>query len=158
MFIGHSLAAAIGWATLFALLYFAFTRYRAGTVLIWLGVVSHWVLDFVSHRPDMPLYPGGPGVGLGLWNSVLATVVVEGLMYAIGVWIYIRVTHAKDRIGRVGFSDIRCGRGGVIRRKHSEPAAAGCEGDGNCRDPVHMVIDFVGVVGRQTSGAEVRLN
>lgn len=96
----HSLVAAIGWATLFALLYFAFTRYRAGAVLIWLGVVSHWVLDFVSHRPDMPLYPGGPRLGLGLWNSVLATVVVEGLMYAIGVWIYLRVTRAKDRIGR----------------------------------------------------------
>lgn len=96
----HSLVAAIGWATLFALLYFAFTRYRAGTVLIWLGVVSHWVLDFTSHRPDLPLYPGGPRVGLGLWNSVLATAVVEGLMYAIGVWIYIRVTRAKDGIGR----------------------------------------------------------
>jgi hypothetical protein len=100
----HSLVAAVGWATLFALLYFAFTRYLAGTVLIWLGVVSHWVLDFISHRPDLPLYPGGPRVGLGLWNSVLATVVVEGLMYAVGVWIYIRVTRAKDGIGRWGLT------------------------------------------------------
>jgi hypothetical protein len=100
--ISHSLVAAIGWATLFALLYYVVTHYRAGAVVIWFGVVSHWVLDFVTHRPDLPLYPGGPRVGLGLWNSVLATVVVEGLMYAAGIWIYLRVTRAKDRIGKWG--------------------------------------------------------
>lgn len=100
--ISHSLVGAICWATLFALLYYVLTRYRAGTVLIWLGVVSHWVLDYASHRPDMPLYPGGPRLGLGLWNSILATVIVEGLMYAAGIWIYLRVTRAKDRRGRWG--------------------------------------------------------
>ena len=93
--ISHSLLAAIGWATLFALLYYAVKRYRAGAVLIWIGVVSHWLLDFVVHRPDLPLYPGGPRLGLGLWNSILATVIVEGLMYAAGVWIYLRVTERK---------------------------------------------------------------
>jgi hypothetical protein len=100
--ISHSLLAAIGWATLFALLYYAVKRYRAGVVLIWIGVVSHWVLDFVVHRPDLPLYPGGPRLGLGLWNSILATVIVEGLMYAAGVWVYLRVTRAKDGIGKWG--------------------------------------------------------
>jgi len=50
----------------------------------------------------MPLYPGGPRLGLGLWNSILATVIVEGLMYAVGIWIYLRVTRAKDGIGRWG--------------------------------------------------------
>jgi hypothetical protein len=100
--ISHSLLAAIGWATLFALLYYAVKRYRAGAVLIWIGVVSHWVLDFVVHRPDLPLYPGGPRLGLGLWNSIFATVIVEGLMYAAGIWIYLRVTRAKDGIGKWG--------------------------------------------------------
>jgi hypothetical protein len=100
--ISHSLVAAIGWATLFAMLYYVFSRYRAGAVLIWVGVVSHWVLDWITHRPDMPLYPGGPRLGLGLWNSVAATVIVEGLIYAVGVWIYVRVTRAKDRVGRWG--------------------------------------------------------
>jgi membrane-bound metal-dependent hydrolase YbcI (DUF457 family) len=100
--ISHSLVAAIGWATLFALLYYGFTHYAAGAILIWVGVVSHWVLDFVSHRPDMPLYPDGPRFGLGLWNSTLATVIVEGLMYAIGVGIYLRVTRAKDGVGKWG--------------------------------------------------------
>jgi hypothetical protein len=100
--ISHSLAAAIGWATLFALLYFLITRYDKGAILIWVGVVSHWVLDWVSHGPDMPLYPGGPRLGLGLWNSITATVIVEGLMYVIGVGIYLRVTRPKDGIGRWG--------------------------------------------------------
>ena len=100
--ISHSLVAAIGWATLFALLYFMVTRYSRGALLIWAGVVSHWVLDWISHRADMPLYPDGPRFGLGLWNSIAATVIVEGLMYAIGVWIYLRVTRPKDGIGKWG--------------------------------------------------------
>jgi hypothetical protein len=101
--ISHSLVAAIGWATLFALLYYVTKRYGRGALLIWVGVVSHWVLDWISHRPDMPLYPDGPRFGLGLWNSVIATATVEGLMFAIGVAIYLRVTRAKDGIGKWGF-------------------------------------------------------
>ena len=100
--ISHSLIATIGWATLFAAVYYFVKRYIVGAVVIWIGVVSHWVLDFVTHRPDMPLYPGGPLMGLGLWNSPVATVVVEGLMYAVGVWIYLRVTRARDGVGKWG--------------------------------------------------------
>jgi hypothetical protein len=66
-------------------------------------VVSHWVLDFITHVPDMPLYPGGPKFGLGLWNWVSATVAVEMVMFAIGVWIYMKATRPRDRIGRWGF-------------------------------------------------------
>ncbi len=100
--LSHSLVGAICWATIFALLYYFFIHYRRGAVVIWIGVVSHWALDFVVHRPDLPLYPGGPRLGLGLWKSILATVIVEGLMYAAGIWIYLRVTRAKDRIGTWG--------------------------------------------------------
>ena len=100
--ISHSLLAAVGWATLFALTYYVLARYSRGSVVIWIGVVSHWVLDWISHRPDMPLYPGGTRFGLGLWNSIVATVIVEGVMFAIGVWIYLRVTRPKDRIGKWG--------------------------------------------------------
>jgi hypothetical protein len=41
--------------------------------------------------------------GLGLWNSIARTMIVELLMFAIGVWLYIRTTRAKDRIGRYAF-------------------------------------------------------
>src|SRR2546425_6994949 len=50
----------------------------------------------------MPLYPGSPRVGLGLWNSVAGTVIVEGLMFAAGTWIYLRETRARDTAGRYG--------------------------------------------------------
>lgn len=82
------------------LIYHLFTRYWPGTVVIWAGVVSHWVLDWITHRPDMPLYPGGPKYGLGLWNSIPGTLVVGLTMFAIGVWLYARTRRAWDRIGR----------------------------------------------------------
>ena len=102
--ISHSLLATLGWAVGFALAYFALTRYLTGAVVIALGVVSHWILDAVSHRPDMPLYPGGETlVGLGLWNSVSGTVIVEGLMFTGGVWAYATATRPRDRTGRYAF-------------------------------------------------------
>lgn len=99
----HSLLMLCVWATVFAGIYYAISRYRPGAVAIWICVVSHWVLDWVTHRPDMPLVPGGARYGLGLWNSVAGTMVVEILMFAIGVWMYARATRARDRIGRWAF-------------------------------------------------------
>jgi membrane-bound metal-dependent hydrolase YbcI (DUF457 family) len=99
----HSLLMCIVWATAFALIYYWIARYPPGWVAVWIGVVSHWILDWVTHRPDMPLYPGGPRFGLGLWNSIAGTLVVEILMFATGVWLYVRNTRARDRIGHYGF-------------------------------------------------------
>ncbi|MEO8499320.1 MAG: hypothetical protein ABI565_00295 [Vicinamibacteria bacterium] len=51
--------------------------------------VSHWFLDFITHRPDMPALPWGHAkFGLGLWNSVPLTVTVESLMYLGAVAFY----------------------------------------------------------------------
>jgi len=96
----HSLLMSLVWAMVYASLYYAVTREQAGTIAIWTGVVSHWVLDWITHRPDMPLYPGGPSLGLGLWNSIAGTMVVEIGMLAVGVWLYMRKTRARDRIGK----------------------------------------------------------
>jgi len=96
----HSLLMSVVWATGFALIYYGIARYGPGTAAIWIGVVSHWVLDWVSHRPDMPLYPGGPKYGLGLWNSIVGTMIVELVMLGVGVWLYVRTTRARDRVGR----------------------------------------------------------
>jgi len=95
----HSLALALVWAALLAGAYAAATRYAAGAAVLAAGVVSHWVLDAASHRADMPLWPGGPRVGLGLWNSVPATVAVEALLFAAGVGLYLATTRARDRTG-----------------------------------------------------------
>jgi membrane-bound metal-dependent hydrolase YbcI (DUF457 family) len=95
----HSLLMAIVWGVLFAAAYFAKTRYTAGALTLACGVVSHWLLDFFTHGADMPLYPGGPKVGLGLWNHPTATVIVEGAMFIAGLAIYVRATRPRDRTG-----------------------------------------------------------
>ena len=95
----HSLAAGAVWALLLAGGYYLLRRDGVGAGWIAALVVSHWILDFISHRPDMPLWPGGPKVGLGLWNSVPATLAVEFALFAGGIWLYLSATRARDRIG-----------------------------------------------------------
>ncbi|HEU5259851.1 MAG TPA: hypothetical protein VFU41_00360 [Gemmatimonadales bacterium] len=100
--ISHSLLTLIGWGALFALLYRMLAGYARGALVVALLVVSHWVLDFATHRPDLPLYPAGPRVGLGLWHSISGTVIVEGLMLAAGIASYAAATRPRDGIGRYG--------------------------------------------------------
>jgi hypothetical protein len=96
--ITHSLIGGFAWAAIFAGLWLALARgstppgaARSGTaVLLALGVLSHWVLDAISHRPDVPVLWHGPYVGLGLWNSVTATLGLELTMFAAGLALYVR--------------------------------------------------------------------
>lgn len=97
----HSLAAALVWAALFGGLYFFVTKYRRGALWFSLAILSHWILDFISHIPDMPLWPDGPKVGLGLWNSVPGTIAVEFSLFALCVFLYWRATAAKNIWGHV---------------------------------------------------------
>ena len=101
----HSLEALLAWAVAFGVIYKMRVRSSWREALILGGVVlSHWVLDVISHRPDMPLTLSGPErLGLGLWNSLPATLTVELLMFALGVALYVTMTRAKDRIGGIGF-------------------------------------------------------
>jgi hypothetical protein len=102
--ISHGLLAVVGWATLFASVYFGLTRYSNGALAIWFGVISHWLFDYIVHRPDLPLAVGSERLfGLGLWNKRWATIAVELLIFVLGVWIYMRQTRAKDKIGSYGF-------------------------------------------------------
>ena len=97
----HSLLMDVVWGLVFGGIYYAVTKYRAGGIAIFFGVVSHWVLDWVTHRPDMPLAPGlDTKLGLGLWNSVVGTRVVESILFIAGVWLYMRATRARDAVGR----------------------------------------------------------
>jgi hypothetical protein len=98
----RSLLMLAVWGALFAWVFRAPTRPRRALLLAAL-VVSHWVLDFITHRPDLPVYPGGPKVGLDLWASVPATVAIEVAMFVAGVWVYASCTRARDGIGRWGF-------------------------------------------------------
>jgi hypothetical protein len=100
----HSLVALCLWGAAFGGLYVAVRRVRVSTAFV-LGllVVSHWVLDVVTHRRDMPLTLHGPErVGLGLWFSVPGTLAVEFLVFGVGLALYFRATTARDRIGSYG--------------------------------------------------------
>ena len=101
--ISHSLLAATGWAALAAIAYWTLSRYRTGAIAVGGCVLSHWVLDWIVHRPDLPLYPGGPKAGLALWNSVPATLAVEALFFGTGVWLYGRSTRATSKGRQIGW-------------------------------------------------------
>src|SRR5438270_704934 len=77
--ISHGLVAVLGWATLYASVYFGFTRYIAGSIVIWIGVVSHWVMDFIVHRADLPLDARSRLVGLGVWNHRWLAIAIRSL-------------------------------------------------------------------------------
>jgi hypothetical protein len=100
----HSLLMNILWAALFASAYFLRRRYARGAWLLFGAVLSHWVLDVISHRPDMQLAPGVHTLfGFGLWNSIAATLILEGGFWLAAIVIYVRATRAKSRAGVYGF-------------------------------------------------------
>ena len=100
----HSLLMVVVWSVVVGGIYYVLRRYQRGAFVIAAAVISHWILDFIVHRPDLALRPGGEArVGLGLWNSWAASIVVEVLFFGYGVWIYLSSTRARDNIGRYGF-------------------------------------------------------
>lgn len=100
--VSHSLVMAAVWGAAAALLYWSVSRSARGALVVGALVPSHWLLDLVVHRPDLPLAFGDSAkVGLGLWSSLAATLLVEGAVFAIGLAIYLRSTRARDRTGTV---------------------------------------------------------
>ena len=92
------------WAVLFGAVYYALRRNVRSALVLATAVLSHWALDFIVHRPDLQLYPGGKTrLGLGVWNSLPASIALEVLFFGVGVWIYLSCTRACDRVGRYGF-------------------------------------------------------
>jgi hypothetical protein len=101
--ISHSLAMALVWGAVLGGLYFVLRRDARGAWVVGALVVSHWFLDLPMHRPDLPLWPGSDvKLGLGLWNSVPLTLLVELGLFAAGVAVYLRTTRARDRVGSWG--------------------------------------------------------
>jgi hypothetical protein len=97
----HSLVMCSAWAVAFGALYW--TRNRVAAIVLALVVLSHWVLDLIVHRPDLPLAPGSDmRLGLGLWHSAPGTLALELALFAIGLGLYVHATRAADGCGRYG--------------------------------------------------------
>jgi membrane-bound metal-dependent hydrolase YbcI (DUF457 family) len=110
----HSLVGAFLWALLLGGVYFLIRRSARNAVIVGAASLSHWFLDLLVHRPDLPLAPQSSTMfGFGLWNSFASTVIVEVALAAIGIWMYLRTTVAKDRIGSVGFWGLVVVLGGI---------------------------------------------
>lgn len=110
----HSLLAVLGWAIGLALIYFFTRGDTRGAIILGACVLSHWLLDALTHRPDLPLAPGSATrVGLGLWNHFTASVVLEGALFAVGIFFYARTAIAVDRLGRFAFWGLIIFLGGI---------------------------------------------
>ena len=102
--ISHSLLASIGYSVLFGALFYLVRRNWKGAIVVGACVLSHWMLDLITHRPDLPLGLGSTThVGLGLWNSFPGTLIVEVGLFVIAIVLYTRATIAKNKRGVIGF-------------------------------------------------------
>ena len=104
----HSLLAAIGWSVV------AFLVYRAvrpvpprAAAIVGVAIFSHWVLDFLVHRPDLPLYDNTAKVGLGLWNLPAVALGLEALLLFGAMWLFLR--HTARRTAMLVFGVVMLG-------------------------------------------------
>jgi hypothetical protein len=96
----HSLVGAIGWSVLFGGVYYFRRKLLRESIVVALLAFSHWLLDLITHRPDLPLLNNeSVKFGLGLWNSFWGTFVAEFGMFAAGVYLYSSSTTAKNKTG-----------------------------------------------------------
>jgi membrane-bound metal-dependent hydrolase YbcI (DUF457 family) len=101
----HSLIAAVAWSGLALAACKALPGRKGSTkaALVLAGAVfSHWVLDLVVHRPDLPLYDDTLKVGFGLWNYPVAAFGLEATLLFGGIVLYLRSTTSVSAIGQYG--------------------------------------------------------
>jgi len=97
----HSLLGVLIWALLFGAVYYFIKKDLKTSLILGILVLSHWILDLITHRPDLPLLLGSDSmlVGLGLWNSMVGTIILEGAIFIGGIYLYITATKVKNKVG-----------------------------------------------------------
>jgi len=102
----HSLLASALWAILaYVVFRWLLVRDRSVAVVVALAVFSHWILDLITHMPDLPLWSDGSmKFGLGLWNNAAAAFAVEAIFLVAALWLYLRATQASTALGKYGMS------------------------------------------------------
>ena len=100
----HSLVAAIVWSLLLSGIYRLTPRASNWTAAAFVGVAvfSHWVLDLLVHRPDLPLYDNTAKVGFGLWNFPVIAFLLEAAFLFGGIFYYLKKTSPTGTGGRYG--------------------------------------------------------
>lgn len=100
----HSLVAAIFWSVAVAVLVRLLPGVAPRSAAVWIGIAvfSHWVLEYLVHRPDLPLYDDTMKIGLGLWNYPAVALSLEAALLFGGMIMYLRVTKPINAIGRIG--------------------------------------------------------
>jgi len=100
----HSLVAALAWAVAGIILCRLLLGIRDWAAGLWIGmaVFSHWVLDFLVHRRDLPLYDDAAKVGLGIWNYPIIALCLEAFLLFGGMIMYLRRTRPLSTVGRLG--------------------------------------------------------
>ena len=94
----HGLLTALGWSVLAGCCYHVVARppSQRAAVLVGFAVFSHWILDFIVHVPDLPLYGDSAKVGLGLWNARALTFGLESAVLFGGIWRYVRLRPERN--------------------------------------------------------------
>jgi len=97
--LSHSLVMLLVWAAIFAGTHFLWRRNKAEALLLFLLVLSHWPLDVIAHRADMPVAPGvNTYFGFGLWTNIPATIIVEGGLWVTSIVLFVRQTRPRNRL------------------------------------------------------------
>lgn len=100
--ISHSMLSVIVWGILFGTIYYFIKKNLIGSILLGGLVFSHWLLDFLTHRPDLQLFPWSSyKVGLGLWNSLSGTIIVESFIFITGVYIFYNYAKPSTKQKRI---------------------------------------------------------
>jgi hypothetical protein len=102
--ISHSMLGVIFWGILFGVIYYLIKKNLRGAILLGVLVFSHWLLDLLTHSPDLQLVPWSDyKVGFSLWNSFTGTVIVEGLIFILGVLVFYAVGKLQSKSKQILF-------------------------------------------------------
>jgi len=102
----HSLVGSVLWAVAaYVLFRWVFVKDKSVALVVAIAVISHWVFDLLVHTPDLPLLSdASTKLGLGLWNSAIATYVLEAVLLLGALWLYLKSTTASTKTGKYGMA------------------------------------------------------
>lgn len=99
----HSLVASLIYSACAGLISWWILKSKKVSVVAFFVVFSHWILDLVTHRPDLPVFLGEDKFGLGLWNSLWGTFFIETGIFILGIILFLKTAQLKNRKAKIIF-------------------------------------------------------